>query len=104
MTSSSSSVAGRLRCGPHISSRRFGGAASTGCTVSTVPSDGISHDSPLLLLKPRSRSCAAFNARAADEGAPSTTAISRRSSRVAVATRLNPEAQMKPVFMPSAPG
>ena len=42
--------------------------------------------------------------RAADEGAPSTTAISRRSSRVAVATRLNPEAQMKPVFMPSAPG
>jgi hypothetical protein len=61
-------------------------------------------DSPVLLLKPRSSSCAAFIARAADEGAPSTTAISRRSSRVAVATRLNPDAQMKPVFMPSAPG
>jgi len=43
-------------------------------------------------------------ARAAPDGAPSTTAISRLLLRVAVATRLKPEAQMKPVFMPSAPG
>ena len=57
----------------------------------------------LPLLKPRSSSCAAFTARAADDGAPSTTAISRLPPRVADATRLNPEAQMKPVFMPSAP-
>ena len=42
---SSSSVAGRLRCGPHISSRRLGGCMSTGCSVSTVPSDGVSQDS-----------------------------------------------------------
>ena len=31
-------------------------------------------------------------------------AINRLPSRVAEATRLNPEAQMKPVFIPSAPG
>ena len=42
--------------------------------------------------------------RPAEEGAPSTTAMSRLPLRVAVATRLKPEAQMKPVFMPSAPG
>ena len=40
----------------------------------------------------------------AEDGAPSTTAINRLPSRVAEATRLNPEAQMNPVFMPSAPG
>ena len=74
-----------------------------GCNVSTVPSDGVSQLMPLPLLKPRSSSCAAFMARACDDGAPSTTAISRLLPRVADATRLNPEAQMKPVFMPSAP-
>jgi hypothetical protein len=82
----------------------LGGAASIGCTDSTVLKGCISQVSPLPLLKPRSSSCAAFKARAAEEGAPSTTAMSRRPLRVAEATRLKPEAQMKPVFMPSAPG
>ena len=68
-----------------------------------MPSDGVSHDSGSA-LKPRSSSPAAFAARSADDGEPSTTAIKRWPLRVAVATRLNPEAQMKPVFMPSAPG
>src|SRR5581483_593305 len=99
----SSSVAGRLRCGPHISSRRLGGAALMGVSASTVPRDGVSQDSPLL-LNPRSSSLAAFCARNGDEGAPRMTAIRRLPFLVALATRLNPEAQMKPVFMPSAPG
>ena len=38
-------------------------------------------------------------ARTADDGAPSTTTISRLSPRVAVATRLKPEAQMNPVLL-----
>ena len=67
-------------------------------------SGGINQDSGFWLLNPRSSSCAAFNARAAEDGAPSTTAINRLPSRVAEATRLKPDAQMKPVFMPSAPG
>src|SRR5262249_41012495 len=92
------------RWAPHISSRRLGGAAAIGCSDSTVPKGAMNQDSPLALLKPRSSSCAAFKARAAEEGAPSTTAISRLPLRVAEATRLKPEAQMKPVFMPSAPG
>ena len=40
---SSSSVAGRWRCRPHISSVRSGGAASIGVSVSSVPSEGVSH-------------------------------------------------------------
>src|SRR6516164_10827065 len=103
LASSSSSLAGRLRCGPHISSCRLAGAASTGVSELTSPSDGVSHDSGVE-PKPCSRRRAAFSARTAADGAPSTTAIKRRPSRVAVATRLKPEAQMKPVFMPSAPG
>ena len=87
-----------------MSSRKLGGSALIGCTVSTVPSDGISQFKPPLLLKPRSRSCAALSARTAEEGAPSTTAMRRLPLRVAEATRLNPDAQIKPVFMPSAPG
>ena len=75
----------------------------TGASWSTRPSEGLSH-ARRLPLKPRSRSCAARTARCAEDCAPSTTAISRLSLRVAVATRLKPEAQMKPVFMPSAPG
>src|SRR3954468_11732205 len=102
-TVSSSSLAGRLRFPPHISSRRLGGAASIGARLSTVPSAGRSHDR-LLLEKPRSSSCAARTARIWPDEAPSTTAIRRRPLRVAEATRLYPEAQMKPVFMPSAPG
>ena len=54
-------------------------------------------------VKPRSNSCAALTARTAGDGEPSTTAISRLPLRVAVATTLKPDAQMKPVFMPSAP-
>ena len=69
----------------------------------TVPSAGSSHDT-LVLLNPFSNNWAAANARAAEEGAPSTTAMSRLSPRVAVATRLNPAAQIKPVFIPSVPG
>src|SRR5450631_394394 len=85
--SSSSSLAGRLRLPPHISSRRFGGEASIGTRLSTVPSDGRSHDS-VLLAKPRSSSWAALTARAWPDEAPSTTAISRLPLRVADATRL----------------
>ena len=58
----------------------------------------------LPLLNPCSSSAAALAARAAEDGAPSTIAIRRRSPRVAEAMRLKPDAQMKPVFMPSAPG
>ncbi len=68
-----------------------------------MPNEGVSHDSPLL-LKPFSSSCAAFCARTADEYEPNTTATSRRPLRLAEATRLKPDAQMNPVFMPSAPG
>src|SRR5213083_1629606 len=90
LESSSSSLAGRLRFPPHISSRRLGGVASIGARLSTVPSAGRSHDR-LLLAKPRSSNCAARTARIWPEEAPSTTAISRRPLRVAVATRLYPE-------------
>ena len=54
--------------------------------------------------KPRSNSCAARAVRSEAEASPSTTAISRRLPRVALATMLKPDAQMKPVFIPSAPG
>src|SRR3954464_3867850 len=99
---SSSSVAGRLRLPPHISSRKFGGEASIGTRLSTVPSEGRNQPSPLP-AKPRSRSWAARTARAWPEVEPSTTAISRLPLRVADPTRLYPEAQMKPVLKPSAP-
>src|SRR5438067_13891717 len=87
-----------------MSSRKLGGAAATGCSDSTVPNGAANHDRGLLLLKPRSSSCAAFMARAAEDGAPSTTAMSRRPLRVAEAPRLKPAPQMKPAFMPSEPG
>src|SRR6266478_1578457 len=103
VVSSSSSLAGRLRFPPHISSRRLGGEASIGTRLSTVPSAGRSHVR-LLLAKPRSSSCAARTARALPDEEPSTTAIRRLPLRVAEATRLYPEAQMKPVLNPSAPG
>src|SRR3954471_21473710 len=103
VVSSSSSLAGRLRLPPHISSRRFGGDASIGARLSTVPSAGRSHARPLL-AKPRSSNCAARTARALPDEAPSTTAIRRLPLRVAEATRLYPDAQMKPVLNPSAPG
>src|SRR4030081_1396291 len=103
VVSSSSSLAGRLRFPPHISSRRFGGEASIGTRLSTLPSAGRSHVR-LLLAKPRSSSCAARTARPLPDEAPSTTAIRRLPLRVADATRLYPEAQMKPVLNPSAPG
>ena len=57
-----------------------------------------------LLLKPRSNSSAALMVRSLAEGAPSTTVTRWRPLRVALATTLKPEEQMKPVFMPSAPG
>src|SRR5450631_1102041 len=60
--SSSSSLAGRLRFPPHISSLRFGGEASIGTRLSTVPSEGRNHDS-VLLAKPRSSNWAARTAR-----------------------------------------
>src|SRR3954469_18686166 len=101
--SSSSSVAGRLRFGPHISSRRFGGVASIGTRLSTVPSEGFSHARPVL-AKPRSSNCAARTARARPDDDPSTTAIRRLPLRVAEATRLYPDAHIKPVLKPSAPG
>src|ERR1700716_4072779 len=103
VVSSSSSLAGRLRFPPHISSRRFGGEASIGTRLSTVPSAGRSHVR-LLLAKPRSSSWAARTARIWPDEAPSTTAIRRLPLRVAEATRLYPDAQMKPVLNPSAPG
>jgi hypothetical protein len=51
-----------------------------------------------------SRRAAALAVRAAAEGAPSTTAISRWLPCVAEATTLKPAGQVKPVFIPSAPG
>ena len=54
--------------------------------------------------KPRSKRSAAFWVRSFAEGAPMTTVMRRRPLRLAVATTLKPEAQMKPVFIPSAPG
>jgi hypothetical protein len=57
-----------------------------------------------LLPKPRSNSSAACMVRSLAEGAPSTTVTRRRPLRLALATTLKPEEQMKPVFMPSAPG
>src|ERR1700760_912290 len=104
ISASSSSLAGRWCLPPQTSSRKFGGEASTGGRLLTLPSDGLSQLRPLLEAKPRSSSCAARTARMVPEEAPSTTAISRRPSRVADATRLYPEAQMKPVLNPSAPG
>src|SRR3979490_1324020 len=74
--SSSSSLAGLWRLPPHISSRRLGGDASIGTRLSTVPSEGRSHDS-VLLEKPRSSSWAARTARIVPDDAPSTTAIKR---------------------------
>jgi hypothetical protein len=68
-----------------------------------VPNDGISQLSPPL-ANPLSNSCAAFSERTMPEREPNTTTISLRPPRVAVATTLNPDAQMKPVFMPSASG
>src|SRR5262249_41092938 len=86
-SSSFSSEGGLRRCPPHISSRQLGGCASIGASASTVPSDGVNQDKPVL-LKPRSSSCAAFCARTAPDQAPSTTAIRRRPLRVADATTL----------------
>src|SRR5205814_7720026 len=68
--SSSSSLAGMWRLPPHISSRRFGGEASIGTRLSTVPSEGRNHDS-VLLAKPRSSSWAALTARIWPDEAPS---------------------------------
>ena len=59
---------------------------------------------PLQAAKPLSNRLAAFAVRSLAEGAPSTTVISRLPPRVALATTLKPAAQVKPVFMPSAPG
>ena len=42
--------------------------------------------------------------RDAADGSPRTTATSLRPPRVALATTLKPDSQMKPVFIPSAPG
>src|SRR5215218_44799 len=103
VVSASSSVAGRLRFPLHISSRRLGGDASIGTRLSTVPSEGRNHPNPLL-AKPRSSNWAARTARAWPEVEPSTTAIRRLPLRVADPTRLYPDAQMKPVLKPSAPG
>ena len=104
---SSSSSARLVSCGdlPHISSRRLGGSALTGTGAPRrCQSEGVSQASgpsgEATLQKLRGLRWRV----PADDGAPSTTAISRLPSRVAVATRLKPEAQMKPVFMPSAPG
>src|SRR3954451_14184467 len=87
VASASSSLAGRLRFPPHISSRRFGGEASIGTRLSTVPSEGRNHVS-VLLAKPRSSNGPALTARIRPDEAPSTTAISRLPLRVADATRL----------------
>src|ERR1700676_1911898 len=87
IVSSSSSLAGRLCLGPHISSCKFGGEASIGARLSTMPSEGRSHDSESL-EKPRSSNCAALTARICPDDAPSTTAISRLPLRVAEADQI----------------
>jgi hypothetical protein len=53
--------------------------------------------------KPILRSFAASSVRRSAVGALSTTTISVRPARLAVATMLNPESQIKPVFNPVAP-
>ena len=70
-------------CGARRTSRRAGWAARRRPAASTRPcrARASARTAPLSLLKPRSRSCAAFIARAAEDGAPSTTAISRLPSR-----------------------
>ena len=69
------------------------------CVVSDVP--GLPLDSPerAVLIEQGIRSLIVVPMLA-----PSTTEITVRPLRVADETWLKPEAQMKPVFMPSAPG
>ena len=57
----------------------------------------------LSVWKPCSSRLAARTVRSPPVASPSTTAMSLRPSRVALATTLKPLSQMKPVFMPSAP-
>src|SRR5260370_800782 len=59
---------------------------------------------PPACAKPLSNSAAASAVRSLADGEPSTTVMRRRPPCVALATTLNPAAQVKPVFMPSAPG
>ena len=74
--------------------------------ASPVPETGSasSDPPPLQAAKPLSNKFAALAVRSRAVGAPSTTAISRLPPRDALATTLNPAAQVNPVFIPSAPG
>ena len=76
-----------------------GGFGAPGGGVSDASFDETSDGA----MKPRARRPAAFSARSSTEGSPITTARRWRPLRLAVATRLNPDGQVYPVFMPSAP-
>ncbi len=89
---------------------RAGWAArlQSAAAISTIPYGAMNQDSPLALLKPRLRAPTTprHPPAPAPGRAPSTTATSRLPLRVAEATPgvRRRQAQMKPVFMPSAPG
>jgi TolB-like protein/class 3 adenylate cyclase len=70
------------------------------------PAEGSDSKEPLPppMAKPRSKRFAASWLRDLAVGAPSTTTIRRRPEWFALATTLKPAGQVKPVFIPSAPG
>ena len=70
------------------------------------PTEGSDSSEPLPppMAKPRSKRSAASWLRVFAVSAPSTTTIRRRPKWLALATTLKPAGQVKPVFMPSAPG
>ena len=103
-SSTSSDSEPRRRFGPHTSERMLGAMAGVSSGRGSMRIFGRSRPKGLApKANERSRRSAARSARARAVGAPNTTATWRRPSRVALPTRLKPEAQIKPVFIPSAP-
>src|SRR6476619_4569518 len=101
-------IAVRLRVdlalpGPQTASRKCVGPSLNEACMARPSMVVPNTDFQKYRLKPFSKRLAARSVRVATEGSPSTTATRRRPSRVAEATMLKPESQMKPVFMPSAP-
>ena len=86
--------------------RRAAVQADVGARSGGPPSEAseLSEPDPPPMAKPRSNRSAASWLRSRADGAPSTTAIRWRPKWFAVATTLKPAAQVKPVFIPSAPG
>ena len=89
---------------PHTRSRRCVGLSLNEAWIASRSRLVPNSDFQKWRLKPFSRRSVARWLRDATDGSPRTTATSLRRSRVALATTLKPDSQMKPVFMPSAPG